>query len=164
MVTLDLTIIQNITYEYVANQNGIVVNAPNASSYQWLDCDNNLAEIPREGFYVFDNQVNGNYAVIIGYSNCSDTSECIALTNVGLQNEIINDLVLYPNPTNYFVHISTDAAIENISVVNLQGRLVLLPCESGSNVLNVELLETGKYFIQFEINQLKQCCSLKSNF
>lgn len=49
-------------------------------NYQWVDCNNNFTPIVGEtssSFYPF---FNGNYAVIVTGSGCSDTSICFAYT------------------------------------------------------------------------------------
>ena len=63
-------------------QNGLTLTAVmNGASYQWLDCDNNYAEISGETNQWYDAPGVGHYAVRITYSNlCEvievDTSSC----------------------------------------------------------------------------------------
>lgn len=57
-------------------QTGALLTAEmNGASYQWLDCDNNYAEIPGETNQSYTASVVGHYAVKITFSNLCETIE-----------------------------------------------------------------------------------------
>ena len=59
------------------------------ATYQWLDCNANMNQIPNQTNQFFVATVNGSYAVkITTTAQCVDTSNCITINSVGL-NEII---------------------------------------------------------------------------
>ena len=63
----------------------------------------------------------------------------------------INDIskanfLVYPNPTNNFLYVDTQNAIENLRVYNMQGSLVISQLEQNS--VNVSNLSSGIYFIE----------------
>lgn len=57
-------------------QSGALLTADmNGANYQWLDCDNNYAEIPGETNQWYTASVVGHYAVRITYSNLCEATE-----------------------------------------------------------------------------------------
>ena len=123
IVTLDLTI-NNV-------DNGITNNSPTLSAnvvganYQWLDCDNNYAEINGETGQVFTAVANGNYAVEVAQNGCADTSACENVSNLGI-SEIATNINLHPNPTSDQITIDIKGyhGPVYIEVYDLQGRLI----------------------------------------
>ena len=103
--------------------NGITNNSPTLSAnlsgaaYQWLDCDNNYAPILGENNQSFTALNNGNYAVEITINNCTDTSICESVNNVGIYGDY--DIIkpkIYPNPSNGEFSIAFDNNQDYISV------------------------------------------------
>lgn len=83
-------------------QNGSVLTAQaTGATYQWVDCNNNFQPIAGAVSQSYSPSVNGNYAVLIRKNNCDIMSNCINITNVGIQNVNNSDeFTVYPNPTN----------------------------------------------------------------
>lgn len=82
-----------------------------SGQFQWLDCNNEFAEIAGADANVFNPAENGSYAVSITVNGCQDTSACYLITTVGI-NENVPDILgitIYPNPTmgNVVVESST---------------------------------------------------------
>lgn len=93
-------------------------------SYQWVDCDDNFAPISGETNQSFMATANGNYAVIIIDGACSDTSDCVAISTIGL--DILNSLSVstYPNPVNDILTIEAAEQRFNVKVFNLEGKVL----------------------------------------
>ncbi len=93
-------------------------------SYQWVDCDDNFAPIFGETNQSFMATANGNYAVIIIDGACSDTSDCVAISTIGL--DILNSLSVstYPNPVNDILTIEAVEQRFNVKVFNLEGKVL----------------------------------------
>ena len=123
IVTLDLTI-NNV-------DNGITNNSPTLSAnavganYQWLDCDNNYAELNGETDQIFTAVASGNYAVEVTQNGCADTSACENVSNLGI-SEIATNINLHPNPTSDQITIDIKGynGPVHIEVYDLQGRLL----------------------------------------
>src|SRR5690606_16624141 len=82
------------------NQNGNVLSSNETqATIQWLDCTADTL-ISGETSSSFTASNNGDYSLIITKNNCVDTTACINVTTVGL-NEHKNSSVLeiYPNPS-----------------------------------------------------------------
>ncbi len=85
----------------VSDQSPILrANAPGLT-YQWVDCQNAYTAIPEATEQLFSPSLNGLYAVIVSNENCTDTSACYQVGNVGFtNNDFGKALQVFPNPTN----------------------------------------------------------------
>ncbi len=141
-ITLNLTI--NKVTDISTSVSGVTITANNNSaSYLWLNCDNNFAPISGATGQSFTATSNGNYAVQLTQNGCVDTSACVAITTIGvIENSFLDNLRVYPNPTNGIIHIDFGKEQEtlNVSLYTLTG----------------QLLENKSYktssFIKFEVN------------
>jgi len=106
IITLDLTI-DTVDITITNNSPTLIANAIGAS-YTWLDCNNNFSPITGATNQSFTASSNGNYAVSVTQNNCTDTSICVSINNVGWENNYLNDIILHPNPSNDQITIQTD--------------------------------------------------------
>ena len=103
VVTLNLTFI-NVDTAISQNNNSLTANAT-AATYQWLNCDSNMAVIPGATNQLYVAPKNGNYAVQVTQSGCIDTSACVNVTGVGIIELGKVLYTVYPNPTNSIINI-----------------------------------------------------------
>ncbi|UKN00704.1 T9SS type A sorting domain-containing protein [Paracrocinitomix mangrovi] len=127
-----------------------------ANSYQWIECkDSTVLSGATDQFYLPIQ--NGNYAVVLYYEGCVDTSECIAFQGLG-ENEINQYQVkVFPNPTfgNFVVELVDFQKINRIEVLNTLGTLILRE-DNINNTNYFELqLSSGIYFIDVVTNSSK---------
>ncbi len=132
--------------------NGLTITS-NATgvTYQWIDCDNN-APINGETSASYTATVNGNYAVVVTDGNCSDTSACVAITTVGVEDlsDIAGTISIYPNPVINVLNIDTDNLnINTISVVSTTGQTIKT-INTATNTVDVSDLASGIYFLQIQ--------------
>lgn len=123
-----------------------------ASSYQWVQCDNNYAPIVGATQSSYTVTANGDYAVIITNGNCVDTSRCVTVVVTGVESKNEpNTLKLWPTPANDIINISGLANDNtNISILDETGRVVLsmtVNAKSNFQSIDVSALEAGVYFI-----------------
>lgn len=149
-VTLDLTI---TNVDSSVTTSGFTITAvETGATYQWIDCDNGNAAIAGETGQSFTATDNGNYAVIVTAGGCADTSECISITGIGVDELVFNGIVnVYPNPTNGLVNIALDANYDDLTVVirNAVGQEVYRDNPVSTNQIQFELDEApGAYFVQ----------------
>lgn len=119
-------------------------------TYQWINCATN-APITGETNQSFTATANGNYAVVVTHSGCTDTSSCTNITGIGI-NEISNEniIAVYPNPSNGAVTMMS-AENGNIAVTDMNGKTVYSKAiVKGNNQLDFGNLTTGVYSISFE--------------
>jgi hypothetical protein len=135
----------------------IITAVANGLTYQWIDCATNLA-IAGEMNQTYTATVNGNYKVAITDGICSDTSACVAITTVGLK-ENLNSLAVvraYPNPITSVLIIELSGTNEtyDVELTNTLGQVVLSETSKGKNLrLATENLNAGVYFVKVKNHQ-----------
>lgn len=98
MVMLNLTIAQ---WSNAIQQSGNYLSCmiPYAISYQWIDCNTNLA-IPNANGQTYSPTSYGNYACVVALNNCTDTSNCVSFIPAMLTDTQTEKFQVYPNPAN----------------------------------------------------------------
>ena len=126
IITLDLTI---NTSDYELNVSGITLSAvAMGATYQWLDCNNDFMIIDgaTEAEYTPESG-SGNFAVIVTQGECSDTSDCISVSNVEIEKNEATTLRIYPNPTPGRItvdKVNVDYQEARIYVLDVEGKLI----------------------------------------
>jgi hypothetical protein len=135
-------------------QNGIELSSTtNNAQYQWIRCENNQAIAGATG-QLYTASANGQYAVVVSQNNCSDTSACVTVSTVGLDEFNLENVIPYPNPTHGFIQLSIDASlIDQLIVTNLLGEI--MHTSENVNTLNVSQLDAGIYEIIMFFNGQK---------
>ncbi len=145
---------------YIRNVNTIVTqNGPALTAtafgvaYQWLDCNNGYTAIPNEINQTYTAKVNGDYAVAIAQNQCTDTSACYNVSNLGLTTAT-KDFNIFPNPTNGRVIIESSIYLLNakVNVYNITGQLIYQRTWCGTSII-FDIAEYAKGMYYFEIIQ-----------
>ncbi|MBI2257373.1 MAG: T9SS type A sorting domain-containing protein [Flavobacteriia bacterium] len=136
-------------------QNGEIFTAlADGANYQWIDCENGMTEISGENSQFFTATQNGQYAVIVTVDQCSDTSICYVLDNIGINENLDKQITVFPNPTDEWVTIQTN--FENnysLQIIDYQGKVVLSLEDTPTNhKLNVSAFSSGIYIIRMKTN------------
>ncbi|RYZ52170.1 MAG: T9SS type A sorting domain-containing protein [Sphingobacteriales bacterium] len=122
--------------------------------YQWMDCDNNYASIPAANGQTYTPTQNGNYAVLIAYNGCLDTSDCVNFTMVTVADIDRHDVNVFPNPGSNTVKLtfSNPARKTAIALINTLGQQMMsLPEVNGNEVeINTSQLPSGLYIIRIQ--------------
>ena len=156
VVTLNLTI--NTVSDINTSTSGITITATNSNpTYQWLDCDNNYAEINGETNQTFTPSANGNYAVELTENGCVDTSDCVVIASVGVnKNDFGNNLNVYPNPTTgeFSIDLMDNLNSVIVTITDIEGRFIQQTEYKNSQVLNLNLNQpSGIYFINIQSDE-----------
>jgi len=154
LVTLNLTI---NTLDLSTSNLGSVITANTSilgipTSYQWLNCATNFSPIVGATNQSFTAITNGNYAVQITQGSCTGISECTTISNVSLLEENEKEVMIFPNPSNDIITISTNfnEAI-NYEIIDAQGRIVMQGIfNEAKSILNLETLNPGAFFLKIE--------------
>lgn len=124
-------------------------------SYEWLDCNNNLAPIGGITTRRFFPGGDGVFAVEVTVDGCVDTSACTSfryLTNAGF-DQANNALRVFPNPTNRFVQVESNSS-GHIMLINPLGQEMMRSdvAEGVVTPLDMGNLIPGAYTLIF-VNQ-----------
>ncbi len=107
---------------------GVVLTADQAgATYQWIDCVNGFQAIAGQTSQSFTPAFNGLYGVVVTYNGCTDTSACVAITELGIDAPNTAEAYeLYPNPTSGVITIKANlrADLDLIEVFDMTGRLM----------------------------------------
>lgn len=117
-------------------------------TYEWYSCSGDSL-IPGATDQVYEATENGSYALIVSNNQCTDTSKCEIINNVGLDvNENVS-IVIYPNPNNGLFNIELPSNSE-MKVYDAVGKLVhLTSLQAGLNVIDMKAkVETGIYILE----------------
>ncbi|MFT6246598.1 MAG: hypothetical protein ACJAXI_003380 [Crocinitomicaceae bacterium] len=119
--------------------------------YNWLDCNTNDTVL-QEHSQVFTPSIGGNYAVIVTFNGCTDTSACEFIALVGLDEINSTPLTLSPVPTSDFLSIDgleKIGEVESIKIIGIDGKLSE-EIRINNGKIDVKKLNNGVYFILVE--------------
>jgi hypothetical protein len=128
-------------------QGSTIAAAATGATYQWINCANNQ---PINGATnaSYTASGNGSYAVIVTQNGCSATSNCVQITNLGVDTFEQNRLRIYPNPATHQLFIQLNEATE-IVIVDMTGKTIQQESlKAGNNAVDVSSLASGMYFIK----------------
>lgn len=146
--TLDLIIFESSSS---ATQNNETLFADSISdTYSWLDCLDNY-NLVSTGTQQFTSTETGVFALVTESNGCmSDTSVCFLIDYAALES--INDnseVILVPNPTNDGIFtVQSSAGIKQIQVLDMMGRLIIIPHNVSNGNVDASSLESGKYLLR----------------
>jgi hypothetical protein len=160
-----MTINVNVTtIDLTTSTTGVTITSNDTvGTYQWITCSDNQP-IVGETNQSFTATANADYAVVVTNGPCSDTSLCVAITTVGI-NEFTNlneRIEIYPNPTNGVFHINSN--IENliVSVYSVDGKIVLsnIIISETNQLIDLSHFESGVYFVKIFNNDKQKTIKL----
>ncbi|MFT6923492.1 MAG: hypothetical protein ACJA1C_002507 [Crocinitomicaceae bacterium] len=163
IVILDLTI---NTVNISTTTTGVTITSDAVGvAYQWIDCSD-YSEIIGETNQSFTATINGDYAVIVTENGCSDTSTCVVINSIGInENDELNNVVIYPNPNNGIIHLELGSLSDvDIRVFSVQGKLVL-----EEKMINLPLHQiefkapSGVYYLKIQSEGISKTYKLIKN-
>ncbi|MGI5974535.1 MAG: T9SS type A sorting domain-containing protein [Paludibacter sp.] len=166
IVTLNLTINSVDASVTQTDEFTLKANAENAA-YQWVDCNNGNAPIEGETNQFFTATQNGSYAVEVTQNNCTDTSDCYEITNVGiLENTFDNNITVYPNPTDGILIIDLGETLPEfiVSITDVSGKLLKQSTYKNTQKLELNLdIQPGFYLLTIDLENKKAIRRLIKN-
>lgn len=145
---------------------GITISSSqNGGIYQWLTCPamNPIAGAINQSFTP---TVNGQYAVQVEVQGCLDTSACVTISGVGLDENVMN-ASLFPNPTSGTVTVQfpNELNLETIIVTDVTGRIIRSNENITTQNYEVDLTHEAKgiYYVNFAANGTEQTLRIIKN-
>ncbi|MDL2308638.1 T9SS type A sorting domain-containing protein [Bacteroidales bacterium OttesenSCG-928-B11] len=152
IITINLTVYIVDTAVSV-NENTLVANVSPAV-YQWLDCQDDYAEIPGATGQSFTPSESGSYAVRIVQNECVGTSFCHTVHITSINNiEPVSDFTIYPNPTNGDLYIDLGMVKQyvRLSIYDISGRKIKESIFQDKQSVLFDLnAEAGLYFLHIK--------------
>ncbi|MCH8904134.1 MAG: SBBP repeat-containing protein [Bacteroidetes bacterium] len=149
VVTLNLTI-NTVNVGVSASDPTITANATGAV-YQWLDCNNNYVAITGATVQSFTASKNGFYAVEVTNNGCTDTSVCVTISTLSIEeNPLFYNVSIFPNPNSGLVNIDLGNLRDvSIRVYTVTGQLVYQAANINASIHQFEFKEpAGVYFVE----------------
>lgn len=128
-------------------------NQNNATSYQWVDCDNGNAPISGANNQSYSPITSGSYAVEITLSSCIELSECIqfSASGLGMIDQDTFNFNYFPNPTKESITIEFNSEnLVTVSITDLQGKVLLTEQILSGDSIHLKDFDQGTYFIQIQ--------------
>ncbi len=123
----------------------------NATAYQWIDCDNNNIALTGETNSTYTAAANGNYAVIVTENGCQDTSICYMIGGIGIDENALDQIVVYPNPTKGMVYIKNVEQAQEYEILSYDGKRVAVgEFKQGDNQIDLTPYANGMYFLKID--------------
>lgn len=131
----------------VSNGLNVLTANQNGALYQWLDCNNSFTPLASGNMQFYSIISNGNYAVQVNLAGCIDTSACILIDNVSIDEYTTSNVLLYPNPASDILNIySGTKEIAGIELVDMLGKRIYYSKEN-IHQLDVTHFSPGIYHL-----------------
>lgn len=121
--SVSITVYEFVTDITVSGEIILIGNPGTGVTYQWYNCITNQLIAGQTGQAYLATE-NGSYAVIISNGQCTDTTNCVTVSTVGLSENSLDNLIsVYPNPNSgtFVVHVMADTDLE---ITDLNGRMI----------------------------------------
>jgi hypothetical protein len=147
--TTSTTVVELAEIDDATTTSGATITATAVNvTYQWINCATN-AEIAGATSQDYTATANGDYAVVLtSTDNCTDTSDCVTIDVIGINEITTIDVNVYPNPTNNEVTISMGEATALVEVMDLNGKVLAIKTIENNQKLSLASYETGVYFLR----------------
>ncbi|MCU0441179.1 MAG: T9SS type A sorting domain-containing protein [Bacteroidia bacterium] len=120
-----------------------------SATYQWINCADNTPASGNATQQTYEPAVSGSYAVIVTKNGCIDTSDCVTISLVGIE-ELAPRIVAnaYPNPNRGSFTLTTNNEA-TFNVLNQLGQLVqTVTLDAGNNYrTEISNLQSGVYML-----------------
>ena len=136
--------------------NGVIsCTVSNASSYQWLQCDNNgttFTAISNATSQTFTPTANGSYACKVVKNACVDTTVCYTVNDVGFNELKSFNISIYPNPAHETLQVVSSQIIRQLSVFDIAGHQLmnLNNIHQSNTSVDISSLAAGMYLLRIE--------------
>ena len=162
--TLNLTI-NAIPVATVTNNGDGTGTASAGATYQWIDCATNTA-IAGATAQTFAPTITGSYGVIVtNAGGCSDTSACITIEVIGLDETKESLVQVQPNPsTGLFNILFGENTTGTVIITDATGRIIGTEVVNGSTkAIDLTSAVTGIYYFTIQTDNLEKVIRVIKN-
>ncbi len=136
--------------KFVIHNGSLLTARLTGASYQWVNCTRGYKLMDTATSRSYIAKTNEEYAVILTKDGCTDTSDCVLVTNASAKFANLFQFILKPNPNNgnFIIQSSLEEPVD-IRILDLGGKLVFEANDIRLNAFSFNLkLNAGIYFIQ----------------
>lgn len=166
-VTTNLTVLPAIDVTVTVDGFLITGGDPDVltTTFQWVKCDPyTIIDGATDQSYLA--LASGDYAVIITEGDCSDTSECVTLSDVGYIDLSNVNISLYPNPTEgtFTIELADFSSAVKIEILNTLGKVVYTNMlTSPKTMLDINEFADGIYLVRLTNGEKTNLIKLSKN-
>ena len=147
---LDLTILPSPVVNWLNDSTLTTSNAQNAT-IQWYKCDSSLQPIVGAVSMNFVPKSNGHYAVVVDRGGCMDTSNCIEVNSIHLQElDHGGEISVFPQPALNILNINGLTSLAHFRIFNINGKLVQEGELKPHSYIRLSNLPEGIYLLSLE--------------
>lgn len=155
IIEIDL-MIDSLQAQIIQVGDSLISTNSGADSYQWYDCNIGFP-IQGETSLVFNPISSGTYSVIVMEGMCIDTSSCIMINIVNIENLLFHGYSFFPNPAKerLSVTIPNEGREANLSIISIGGQILKRYPKLYDDQINIDLLNfpPGMYFLEIVIDE-----------
>ncbi|MEQ8325060.1 MAG: T9SS type A sorting domain-containing protein [Vicingaceae bacterium] len=141
----------------VTFNNNVMASTADSSIWQWVDCNNTFSSVVNGMNQQYAPESNGSYAVIVTQNGCTDTSSCIDVTWIGIDEQSMENVRVYPNPARdkLTVNFGELVSAATISLHNDIGQVVFEKEVGNASMTSIDMksFAKGLYSLTIQINQ-----------
>ena len=152
IATLDLTLVTTPIATVVNNGDGTITSSF-GTTYEWVDCGT-LTTLIGETNQTVTIVANGSYAVVVTLGGvCSDTSDCVLISNIGVEESENVAFNVYPNPTRDQVTITMNASVAMVELMDAQGKLLAVITVENGGIVDLSNYDRGVYYLRIKTDK-----------
>lgn len=138
----------------VSESNNVITATQTGALYTWLDCTSD-ATINGENGISYAPTANGDYAVIIDLNGCVDTSNCILISTISIDEFSTESIEVYPNPSINEIQINgLPTNCQSIEIIDALGKRVYIKSACNEDIIDISTFEKGVYFLKINNGDL----------
>ncbi|HZF99956.1 MAG TPA: hypothetical protein VEY71_03100, partial [Chitinophagales bacterium] len=134
--------------------NAGVLSVSGGVTYQWHGCLSNIPIIGATNDMFVPWWTSSFYVVVTDSNGCVGVTDCIEVSEVGIQSTKEPGIQIAPNPANRVIFINVPPLLGgNLTITDSSGRVVL-ECKPEDQLIDVGSFFPGTYFVSCRENQL----------
>ncbi len=111
--------------KYVIHDGSLLTARNTNATYQWLNCTRNYKVIDSATKRSFIAKSNEEFAVVVTENGCTDTSDCVLVTNASRKNLNVIEFSLKPNPNSgKFIINASQTTPSTLIISDVTGKVI----------------------------------------
>ena len=154
VVTVDMAI-KKVNDTITISGSTISAKSTSGTSYQWVSCPAYVV-VPGATSASFTATLSGSYALIITENGCTDTSDCVAVKGLSIQESHSKALIrISPNPSKGIFHLTMPSEMKGVvEIRSIEGRLLQTHALSSTEEsIDLSSYASGVYFIEVKTKE-----------